>query len=62
MKDKFEVESLRLAKVLYGIGFNKESKFTNGTESWLFERSDELQEVLSFYFMIRKKLENKDKI
>ena len=36
-------------------GFDKESKFDeNGKEYWLFERSQDLQKSLDFFFVMRK--------
>lgn len=55
--NKFKCKSVRLCRFLYGLGFDKESKFDeNGNEYWLFEKSSELQESLDFYFKMRKKL------
>lgn len=57
MKNKFKCKSVRLCRFLYGLGFNKESVFKeNGTEYWLFEKSDDLQESLNFFFYMRKKI------
>ena len=50
---------MRLARYLYGLGFDKESVIIDGKESWLFEKSDELQESLDFFFSMRTKLRNK---
>lgn len=56
MKNKYRCESVRLCRYLYSLGFNKESKFTkDGTEYWLFDRSQELQKALDFFFSMRKK-------
>lgn len=58
--EKFKCESVRLCRFLYGLGFDKESKFNSDkTEYWLFEKSKELQESLDFYFYMRKKLRGK---
>lgn len=55
--EKFKCESVRLCRYLYGLGFDKESKFDkNGNEYWLFERSQELQKSLDFFFYMRKQL------
>lgn len=56
MKNKYRCESVRLCRFLYGLGFDKESIQYNGKEAWLFEKSDELQESLDFFFNMRKKL------
>lgn len=57
--DKFKCESLRLMRFLYGLGFDKESIIENNNEYWLFEKSDELQESLNFFFYMRKQIKNK---
>ena len=59
MKNKFRCESVRLCRFLYGLGFDKESITYNGKEAWLFDRSEELQESLEFFFYMRKKLKSK---
>lgn len=56
MKNKFMCKSVRLCRILYGLGFDKESIFENGKEYWLFEKSDDLQESLNFFFYMREKL------
>ena len=56
MKDKFRADSVRLCRYLYGLGFDKESLFVDGKETWLFSKSEELQESLDFYFAMRTKL------
>lgn len=55
---KYRCESVRLCRFLYSLGFDKESIEYNGREAWLFERSDELQESLDFFFFMRKKLKD----
>ena len=59
MKNKYRCESVRLCRFLYGLGFDKESIQYNGQEAWLFEKSDELQQSLDFFFSMRKKLKDK---
>ena len=59
MKNKYYCESVRLCRFLYGLGFDKESRYENNKEYWLFERSPELQEALDFFFVMRKKLKDK---
>ncbi len=59
--NKYKCESVRLCRYLYGLGFNKESKYENGNEYWLFEKSDDLQKSLDFFFYMRKKLKQKYK-
>ena len=54
--DKFKCESIRLCRFLYGLGFNKQSVIENGIEYWLFDKSNDLQESLDFYFYMRKKI------
>ena len=55
MKEYYKCESIRLCRYLYSLGFNKISKFdSNKKEYWLFERSNELQNALSFFFSMRK--------
>lgn len=61
MKNKYKCESVRLCRYLYGLGFDKESVYENGKEYWLFEKSDDLQKSLDFFFCMRKKMRNKDK-
>lgn len=57
MNNKFKCKSVRLCRFLYGLGFNKESVFEeNGKEYWLFEKSNDLQESLNFFFYMRNKL------
>lgn len=48
-------KSVRLCRFLYGLGFDKESIFENGKEYWLFEKSDDLQESLNFFFLYERK-------
>lgn len=53
--DKYYIcESVRLCRYLYSLGFNKKSIYQNGTEKWLFEKSDRLQKALDFFFSMRK--------
>lgn len=52
---KFKCESIRLCRYLYSLGFDKESIIENGKEYWLFQKSNELQESLDFFFYMRKK-------
>ena len=54
--EKYRCESVRLCRYLYSLGFDKQSIEYKGREAWLFEKSDELQESLGFYFYMRKKL------
>lgn len=53
--EKFKCESIRLMRYLYSLGFDKQSIIKNNNEYWLFEKSDELQEALNFFFYMRKK-------
>lgn len=61
MKKYYRCESVRLCRFLYGLGFDKESIQYNGQEAWLFEKSQELQESLDFFFYMRKKIKNNTK-
>lgn len=57
MKNDYKCESVRLSRYLYALGFDKESKFDNeGKEYWIFEKTDNLQKALDFFFSMRKKL------
>ena len=56
MNNKFRVKSIRLMRYLYSLGFNKESEFIDGNETWVFEKSDDLQKSLDFFFIMRKKI------
>ena len=59
MSEKYRCESVRLCRYLYSLGFDKESIWINGKENWLFDRSQELQECLDFFFSLRRKLKIK---
>lgn len=53
----FKCESVRLCRFLYSFGFDKESRFDeNGNKYWVFERSQDLQKSLDFFFGMRRKL------
>ena len=54
--NKYRCESVRLCRYLYSLGFDKQSIEYNDQEAWLFDKSNELQESLDFYFSMRKKL------
>lgn len=55
-KNYYNVSSIRLMRFLYALGFDKESYFNKqNKENWRFEKSDDLQESLDFYFYMRKK-------
>lgn len=56
--DKYRCESVRLCRFLYGLGFDKESIQYKGKEAWLFDKSEELQESLNFFFYMRKKIKD----
>lgn len=51
-----KVKSKRLSKFLYSLGFDKQSKFENNNEIWLYKKSKELDEALDFYFTFRDKM------
>ena len=53
--EKIKIKNKRLAKYLYSLGFSRESFYFNGKEYWLFNKSDDLQESLDFYFYMRTK-------
>ena len=56
MNNKYKCESIRLCRFLYSLGFDKESRFhENNKEYWLFERSQDLQKSLDFFFSMRRK-------
>lgn len=57
--DKYICESIRLCRYLYSLGFDKESIEKDGNEIWQFEKSDDLQKSLDFYFYMRKILKEK---
>jgi hypothetical protein len=59
MNNKFKADSIRLCRFLYSLGFDKESEYIDGKETWLFDKSDELQEALDFFFCMRNKLKLK---
>lgn len=53
--NKYRCESVRLCRFLYSLGFDKESIQYKGQEAWLFDKTEELQESLDFFFYMRKK-------
>lgn len=56
---QYKCESVRLCRYLYGLGFDKESRFDDtGKEYWLFNKTDNLQESLDFFFYMRNKNKN----
>ena len=60
MNNKYKCESVRLCRFLYSLGFDKESKTDiNNNEYWLYEKSNDLQNSLNFFFAMRKKLKKK---
>lgn len=50
----YKTNNKRLAKYLYSLGFNRESKYINDREYWIFKESSNLNESLDFYFYMRK--------
>lgn len=55
-KRYYNVSSIRVARFLYSLGFEKESYITNsGKEKWRFEYSDDLLESIDFFKYMRKK-------
>lgn len=58
--NNYKCESVRLCRFLYSLGFDKKSEMDeNNKEYWIFERSQDLQKSLDFFFSMRKKLRNK---
>lgn len=55
MKNYYICGSIRLCRYLYSLGFDKKSINVKGKEIWQFEKSDELQKALDFYFYMRKR-------
>ena len=51
-----KIKSKRLSKYLYSLGFDKQSKYENNNEIWLYKKSKELDEALDFYFAFRNKM------
>ena len=51
-----KIKSKRLSKYLYSLGFDKQSKYENNNEIWLYKKSKELDEALAFYFAFRNKM------
>lgn len=52
----FNVSSVRLMRFLYALGFEKESYLTKqGKENWRFKWSEDLEEALSFYRLMRSR-------
>lgn len=52
---KITIKNKRLSKYLYSLGFDREYIIDNKIEYWLFEKSNELEEALDFYFYMRQK-------
>lgn len=56
MKEYYNVSSVRMARFLYCLGFDKESYIDkNGKERWRFEKTDLLMEAVVFYKQMREK-------
>lgn len=52
----FNVSSVRMMRFLYALGFEKKSYINpKGKENWRFEKSNDLQEALDFFFYMRNK-------
>jgi len=56
MNEYFRANNTRLSKFLYSLGFDKKSEMINDKETWIFEKSNNLQEALDFFFYMRKKI------
>lgn len=55
-KRYYNVSSVRVARFLYSLGFDKESYISkSGKEKWRFEYSDDLIESIDFYKNMRKR-------
>ena len=55
MNSIYECHSVRMARYLYSLGFDKESKFDkDGKEYWVFLKSPKLQKALDFFYTMRK--------
>lgn len=53
-KKIYNVSSARVARYLYALGFDKESYVApSGKENWRFQKSQELEEAMSFFYRIR---------
>ena len=56
MGEYFNVSSVRMARFLYSLGFDKESYFDkNGHERWRFQKTDDLLEAVAFYKEMRRR-------
>lgn len=53
--ETIKIKNKRLSKYLYSLGFSRESFYFEEKEYWLFEKSNDLQESLDFYFYMRNK-------
>lgn len=53
--ETIKIKNKRLSKYLYSLGFSRESFYLEEKEYWLFQKSDDLQESLDFYFYMRNK-------
>ena len=53
----FRTDNVRTMRFLYNLGFDKQSEYRDGKEVWVFQRSNELNESLDFYFYMRKKIQ-----
>lgn len=52
----YNVSSIRLMRFLYALGFKKKSYINSkGKENWRFEKSNDLQESLNFFYYMRNK-------
>ena len=51
--NNYKCESVRLCRFLYSLGFDKKSETDeNNKEYWIFERSQDLQKSLDFFFFL----------
>lgn len=57
MTEYYNVSSIRMARFLYSLGFDKESyKDKNGKERWRFKKTDDLELSVKFYKSMREKI------
>ena len=49
-----KIKNKRLSKYLYSLGFDRQCVKENTIEYWLYDKSNELQKSLCFYFYMRK--------
>ena len=50
----FRTSNIRTMRFLYNLGFDKKSEYDGEKEIWVFERNNELNESLDFFFYMRR--------